>query len=98
MPDSTARVPGASVGQVRLAETGGGVETFEQFAAARLPAILRYATALAGRPELAGTGDDLVVFAYRNLGLSRPTITRDQLVRVAAGVRALPVGYPWIGR
>jgi RNA polymerase sigma-70 factor (sigma-E family) len=27
--------------------------TFEEFAAARLPAILRYATALAGRPELA---------------------------------------------
>jgi hypothetical protein len=50
------------------------------------------------RTSLPGTGDDLVVVAYRNHTQSTPTVTRDELVRVAAGVRALPVGYPWIDR
>jgi hypothetical protein len=50
------------------------------------------------RTTLPDTHDDLAVLAYQNLAESPVTLTRDDLIRVAAGIRALPATYPWIGR
>jgi hypothetical protein len=49
------------------------------------------------RTTLPGSNDALVVFAYRDHTQTRPSITRDELVRVAAGIVALPASYDWLG-
>ncbi len=48
------------------------------------------------RTALPGTHDDLAVLAYQNLAESPVTLTQNDLIRVAAGIRALPATYPWI--
>jgi DNA-directed RNA polymerase specialized sigma24 family protein len=75
--------------------------TFEEFVAARLPAVLRYATALTGSPALAeDVVQDALVRAqahWRKVAAAqRPEAYVRRIVLNAA--TALPVDYSWIDR
>lgn len=74
--------------------------TYEEFVAARLPAVLRYATALTGSPVLAEdvVQEVMVRVQARRRRISAVPMTEADVERIAAGAVDLPVDYAWMGR